>query len=737
MVIDVIVNGSPMHYCLMRMCYRPHPGLEEQGDGVFNFAVSEHLNAPIVNYKVVLSQFSGININPCKDATASLRIPYMSPKSGIELGLGEHDMDRLGTLLFFAYAPLRQVNEGTNGVSIEVYARLENVVLDVPTAIAQGYTLEQAAAVAKRALNATAKATAIAGEWTPRLLSAIAMLGFSRPNTCEPTISTRTIPYNLANYDAPDTCTTLALSASAEHSLGGQELGHGGTDELQLSNLAMRPCYIASTDWSFSDARGHFLFGSVVSPSQWNVSQYTKPQSPGAPINGWTAVPHICMTPAGFAAAVARYWRGTMCYRFSVVSSPYHKGRLRIYYDPYPGAFTATPHMNVVNSVVIDLAKESTVTVEVPWQNVRDVAKCYQPHDAVQLSHTDLAAFQALAATTSTAMCNGIIVCEVLSPLVGLTTDALVSVMVEVWAKDLVLYSPSKQPAGHRPLAMDQSATPYTPQSYDVTGGDAIVSLRQLIKRYDVEFETIMPSPPLLSGQNAAAMQFVAPVYLPIPGFPALDAGGVPSVLHTDVSGDAGEAFSYTRLGFHTYVASAFSMVRGSVRWKVTYSNRNTSNIAWSAASLGRYDSRLSATSSTRITSILSRPSNLSTGALLSTRAKNLQLFRPCDVGAQLALDTTPTGSLDVEFPFVHHLRAINPRAPIFPSTSVAVEDDDYHGNAAFCMETQLSTSLTDTNMGCTLEIYTAAGEDYNVFCFTHAPAFFTSYPTPAPNPAG
>jgi len=253
MVLQFVVNGTPMHYGMLRVCYRPHPGLLDDSDPTFNFAVASNASASTQNYKMVASQFMGAYINPCYDNSIELRIPYASQKPGIELGAWKAstnyaDFDRLGTLLTLSFAPLRHANNGNNPVIIEVYGHMENVVVDVPTAIPQGYTLEQAANIVRRTLRAAAKATALANEWTPRVLSAAAMLGFSRPLTHDPPESYRAIPYNLANYDSPDTATPLSLSASAEGTLGGQELGVGGTDELLLSNIAARTCFVCASN---------------------------------------------------------------------------------------------------------------------------------------------------------------------------------------------------------------------------------------------------------------------------------------------------------------------------------------------------------------------------------------------------------------------------------------------------------------------------------------------------------
>jgi hypothetical protein len=84
----------------------------------------------------------------------------MSPLPGLELGA--KIFSKLGTLHMESFTILRHANGGTNAVSFELYAHMENVVIDVPTAIPQGYTMQEAANVVKKIIRSTAKATEIA-----------------------------------------------------------------------------------------------------------------------------------------------------------------------------------------------------------------------------------------------------------------------------------------------------------------------------------------------------------------------------------------------------------------------------------------------------------------------------------------------------------------------------------------------------------------------------------------------
>jgi hypothetical protein len=741
MVLQFVVNGTPMHYGMLRVCYRPHPGLLDDSDPTFNFAVASNASASTQNYKMVASQFMGAYINPCYDNSIELRIPYASQKPGIELGAWKAstnyaDFDRLGTLLTLSFAPLRHANNGNNPVIIEVYGHMENVVVDVPTAIPQGYTLEQAANIVRRTLRAAAKATALANEWTPRVLSAAAMLGFSRPLTHDPPESYRAIPYNLANYDSPDTATPLSLSASAEGTLGGQELGVGGTDELLLSNIAARTCFVCASEWTQQQYMGGFVFGSLVTPILTSVSWYTKAPTSSAPL-GYSPVEHVCLTPCAFAALTARYWRCTMSYKFTVVGSPYHKGRLRIYYDPYTEVRALNPNgpINLTNSVILDLATSTSVVVDVPWQNVRDMAARSTPVIAGYSSAP--ADFDAIVNQVTTNYTNGIIVCEVLSPLTALVDNSPVVVIVEVCAKDLVLFDPDlyalRSSSGlYTPLSTDDAAQPYTPQSYDVTGGDAIASLRQLVKRYTGEYERNVYAPMVTAqgwtGITTALVALRLPIWLPVPGYSMDPNQGL------DLT-PSGEPINYTSLGFHTYISKAFSLARGSIRWKVVVANSAGSptgagGCATSGAAISRYSDRVI----NRLTFLPGLRINPAASAG-SDRGREAALWRRFDRGGQIGDGASnksgAQATLDVEFPFVSCLRAFNPREGFYYDAAV---EESGKRNAEVTFPLTISSG-TGSMSAATVDIMTAAGEDFNVYCYTHAPAFLLQIP-PAISPS-
>jgi len=698
------ISATPFHYGAAMATYRPHPGLTQAQDPQYNLAVADESSSSATNLKIVESQLTGIRFQPCYDHTVSIKCPYLHFRPGIELAYGPYN--DIGSLSVIGLTTLQHANGGTNPVSIEVFACMEDLVLDVPTAIAQGFSLKGAAEKTANVIKAGALATKMAAEWVPTVMNGIAMLGFSRPLTLDPPSSVRSIPFQLANYDLPDSSERLALSANSEAQLDGVDVGATTEDPLLVNAIAGRSSFIEDATWDTGNARGHMLLGSFVTPQQQSVSTYSKGL-------GFDSTDHSCQTPAALAASVFTHWKCDMVYTFTVVASPYHKGRLRVWYDPSPTS-TGSPEYNLANSTIINLAEESSAVIRVPWQNVRDAARTESSF--MTNTYSNSIAFILRAALISREVCNGVIVCEVLNPLTAPIDAAPVSVLLDVHAENFSGYGPRmpRDPNDRSSVVIsDTEAIPYTPVGYDVACGDAVASFRQLWKRYSQEY-AFQARTQSTEGPGRV-LEVLLPVVLPVPGYVGSSAEAL------DVN-ESGLPVNYTSWSFRSYLSQAFALCRGSVRWKVFVSCKNGLDIGSATGSVSRYFGSETDFGGTNRRKSYRRSDALTPGfANECGTARNLSRATIGDEGLQVVSIGEHTSSpLDVEFPFVSSYRAFNPRVGINN-----IGDDRYF------MNTVITSELGDTvdSSYMTARVFTAAGEDFNVFCFLHAPAILSHYP--------
>jgi hypothetical protein len=297
------------------------------GDPVYNLAVSMQSTSSAVNLKIIESQLAGIKFHPGYDTSIEMTVPYVHYRPGIEVSLGSY-WD-IGTLSIVELIPLQHANGGTGGVSIDVLASMVNVEMDVPTALPLGFSIDDALKKAAKLLPAFMKATELAREYGPMIQEAAQRYGpmisetanefsaiaLSRPATREATIPMKIAPFQLANYDMPDTGERLAISAGSEADISGRSVGATEYDELCVNHIASRPSFLISTTWTTANPRGTFLLGSFVTPVQSSVSSYTKPPTVAPlPAKTFANVDHVCQTPVSFVASLFTHARFDMVF---------------------------------------------------------------------------------------------------------------------------------------------------------------------------------------------------------------------------------------------------------------------------------------------------------------------------------------------------------------------------------------------------------------------------------------
>jgi hypothetical protein len=368
-----------------------------------------------------------------------------------------------------------------------------------------------------------------------------------------------------------------------------------------------------------------------------------------------------------------------------------------------------SPSLNLANSVVIDLAEEASAEIVVPWQNVRDACRLDSPF--ILNSFNSVAPFNIRSTATSTDFCNGMIVCEVLNPLSAPIDGSNVYVYLEVYAKAFAGYGPMlPQNINGAATATDMDAVPYTPLGFDISCGEAVATLRQLMKRYTQAYVDVN-----YSTASTGAMREITsylPIQLPPPGY------SVFGTAQLDFS-PAALSINYTSWTFRSYIAQAYALCRGSVRWKGSIQRRNNSATGQTVAHISRDWARRT----TRRISTAVLPSSVATNPDKSFGARTYRDLSVGDQGTQIISTENGETFYDVEFPYVSTYRARNARAGLM----AVVSDQSDFMNARFVSTISPSTDANNYVMN---RIFEAVGEDYNLFYFVHAPALLSAIPT-------
>jgi hypothetical protein len=124
---------------------------------------------------------------------------------------------------------------------------------------------------------------------------------------------------------------------------------------LAISNLVQREALIDVMTWDQTDATGDLLWTVRVNPLLMGLSAIS-PEQGIQPL-----------TPMGMVATNFNYWRGDIIFRFRAVATQYHKGRLRITWDPLADITGVSDTTETSFTKIVDLAPDMDVEIRVSY----------------------------------------------------------------------------------------------------------------------------------------------------------------------------------------------------------------------------------------------------------------------------------------------------------------------------------------------------------------------------------
>jgi hypothetical protein len=366
--VKILINGNGFHYGRALASYRPLP----QDDNMITWRMG------LVPQDIIgASQRMHVWLDPTKSQGGTLELPYVFWKNA--MNVPDMDWREMGELDIASITTLAHANGGSDAITISVFAWAEDVALSIPTIATPGALRPQcleeqsneadqassgpisgpAALVAKVAGSLTKVPIigdmALATQTAASTIGATARLfGMSRPVDTGPIQSYKpTYVGNMANTNVLDTSTKLSLDVKQELTVDPSAVGLGPADEMAISSIAARESYLTQFAWNTVDIPETLLWNCYVEPMLFDKA------SPSGELE-------YHYTPMAYAALPFENWRGTIKYRFQIVASAFHKGRLKVVYEPYSSPLS-TSEYNTQYTHIIDLAHERDFTVEIGW----------------------------------------------------------------------------------------------------------------------------------------------------------------------------------------------------------------------------------------------------------------------------------------------------------------------------------------------------------------------------------
>jgi hypothetical protein len=376
------------------------------------------------------------------DNSVELRLPMICPKQAVKLfnkdgslitnSTSFEEMGPLGDLVYSSLNALRVANDDKqSNVKVQTFAWMEDVELGPTTAtdmnitaeaapvddvVAEGLvkgvtfrdqvnnnpTLQKIGAVAEdyasdeymdagpiskiasAVSNIAEKASDIpmiglaakATSWASGAAAkAFKFFGFSKPVQLEPLIFVKNLPYSngavLENKD-----TAYKLTADPKQELSIQPFGgEVPIDPMAIKFLTGRESYFHTFQWSETDTpRTDTLAVFPVMPmidTQFVTELDDR-------IHQTTAL--------GFASIPFNHWRGTISFRFEVVASAYHRGKLMFIYEPnLHGLSLIESNVSDLNQQYIyylDIEEGRDLTIDCGFVYDRLFANVYEQHSS-------------------------------------------------------------------------------------------------------------------------------------------------------------------------------------------------------------------------------------------------------------------------------------------------------------------------------------------------------------------
>ncbi len=718
--VKVVLNASPFLYGCLLMYYRPLQGYKQT---LIRYD-------PYQRWFLQATQLPHRTMYPQDSEGCEMELPFLYHKQLIETSIAS-EFGNLGELNFTNLTALKSANAATSqSITAAIYVWAEDVVLSGPTVglVMQGGLDEYgtgpisapASAVADIAgrlrgvpiLGKFATATEIGASAISRIAK---LFGFTNVPVIENVSPMR--PMNappLASTEIGFPIEKLTLDSKNELAIGPGHLGLPNQDELAIPHIVQRESYLSSSTWSTSHAQGYLLFSAQVNPMTLLY-------------NDFTTYKDYYLPPMAWVAKLFKYWRGDIIFRFRVIASQYHKGRLLISYDPLG---TSGSNLTSVSSAegqvftkIVDIGEQGDVEVAIPFQQAFPWLKIP--------NWTSVATFapQAGGFTYDPTTYNGIITVRVLTKLTAPVATADTTLLTYIRGSenlefadpieisdDFSLFSIQSQdvydegsPSGEIPMGSALSV-PH-PMRYRMNHGEKVTSLRVLLRRFNLS-EIFMDTTDLST--KPIVLQ-----YQRFSRFPPM-YGYDPNGIHS-AKGIAAPAsnfnFNFVHNTVYNWLAPAFLAQKGSTFWHVNFESPTPINYASVSRSPGYSGSSVRGTTGTAAGSI-SANARFFTGQL------------PSASSGGAIVNTLTNAGLSVGCPnYTNALFQYTDPSSITAPTS----SDGQNGDSLLML---VSTNNTSTNNSAQLKTfkYFAVGTDFNLFFFLCTPSFEVYSSTPAAN---
>nr|QDH86675.1 MAG: hypothetical protein H4Bulk479_000002 [Picornavirales sp.] len=299
------------------------------------------------------------------ETSAELLIPFVSTQNfwPLNSAISGNDVSTLGYLSIYPYSPLVSP-AGSTVASYTLYVSFENVKLFGAASPQAGIRDKEisnkmngpisgiASAVSRgfREFSTIPALSEVAGtiSWiSDRIARTANMFGFSKPTQGD-SLSKFMLLNNSCHSQVDGDCEARSLGFISKP---GVMLNHGlsgsSIDEMDFSYIVRKYAYYRQFNWT--------LLSTGVLVTQKVV-----------PVVSVSASVGLSYPPVSYLTNFFSYWRGSLKYRFKIVKTEFHSGRIQVcFYPTDESTFTASAYY--VNRQIIDIRDTNEFEVTVPY----------------------------------------------------------------------------------------------------------------------------------------------------------------------------------------------------------------------------------------------------------------------------------------------------------------------------------------------------------------------------------
>lgn len=364
--VKVVINATTFHYGQVMLSYLPL----HTNDFVYKLRTNGPSNKLYIDM-VEKSQRPNIKINISENQGGTLHLPFFWYKNWLSIPFS--DWNAMGLLQIDITSAIYQANGGVDPVAYTIYAWAEDVKIAAPTGLNSTTLVTQSSdeyatgVISKPASNIAhmmdqlssipyigdyAKSTSIIAKTTAYIAK---QFGYSRPNVLEYIVPHRpTTVGNLSNVDSDDFSNKLSLDSKQELTIDPRTVGLPAVDELTIPYICRKEAYYTRFNIPNAATPESAIFQTRVGPNLYDADST-----------------EIHMTPMCLASLPFTYWTGSIKFRFQVISSKFHKARIKLVYDPQSLPILDSEY-NTSYTRIIDISDEKDFEFTVHW--AQDVA---------------------------------------------------------------------------------------------------------------------------------------------------------------------------------------------------------------------------------------------------------------------------------------------------------------------------------------------------------------------------